>query len=93
VQTRIAAGIGAMHEEHVRPVADHDIRYELLVGGILFGGRPIEIRPALPHRGAQPGEIGTIGAAQPMEIHAVRDVGTRQNEDAFGHGGSLSADA
>ena len=85
VQAPVAARIGPFHEEDPLPVADEDVRNELLVVRILLGDRPLEIAAVGRDRGPERHERRFVGWADSVEVAATRHGGAREDQHALRH--------
>ena len=77
MQPRVAAGIGAMHQEDAFGIADHDVWDQLLVGRIVLGGGTIEIAALRRDRRAELRQQAPLRGADAVKIAAARDVRPR----------------
>ena len=81
----IAAGIGALHEEDPRSVANDDIRNELLVRRILLGGRSIEVAAVGRDGAPERRERGLVGRPDSAEVATTRHRRSGEDQHTLRH--------
>ncbi len=85
VQARVSAGIRPLHEENALPVAQDDIRDQLLEGRVLLGDGTLHEAAGSSDRAPQVTQLDGMRGSDAGELAAARNVGTRQDQDALGH--------
>jgi hypothetical protein len=85
VQARVSAGIRPLHEEDALPVAQDDIRDQLLEGRVLLGDGTLQEAAGSSDRAPQATQLSGMRGSDAGEVAAAGNVGARQDQNALRH--------